>query len=67
MPITTVDVVTNVVSGVETSNNGYVITTTLKTGEYNNLGAFDHSIGYSTLENKYTHRFDTYIYGSGLR
>lgn len=67
MAITTVDVVTNVVSGVETSNNGYVIVTTLKTGEYKNLAAFDHSIGYSNLENRYTHRFDTYIFGSGLR
>ena len=67
MAITTVDVVTNVVSGVETSNNGYVIVTALKTGEYKNLGFFDKSIGYSTLESKYTHRFDTYIYGSGLR
>lgn len=67
MPITTVDVVTNVVSGVETSNNGYVIVTTLRTGEYKNLGAFDTSIGYSTLETRYTNRFDTYLYGSGLR
>lgn len=67
MPITTVDVVTNVVSGVETSNNGYVIVSALRTGEYKNLGAFDDSISYSDLENKYTNRFDTYIYGSGLR
>lgn len=67
MPITTVDVVTNVVSGVETSNNGFVITTTLRTGEYNSLGAFDDSIGYSALETRYTNRFDTYLYGSGLR
>jgi hypothetical protein len=67
MPITTVDVVTNVVSGVETINNGFVITTALRTGEYKNLAAFDHSIGYSALEARYTHRFDTYLYGSGLR
>jgi hypothetical protein len=67
MAITTVDVVTNVVSGVETSNNGFVITTALQTGEYKSLGAFDDSIGYSTLESRYTNRFDTYIYGSGLR
>ena len=67
MPITTVDVVKNVVSGVETSNNGFVITTTLRTGQYQHLAAFDHSIGYSALESKYTHRFDTYLYGSGLR
>lgn len=67
MAVTTVDVVTNVVSGVETINNGFVITTTLRTGEYDNLGAYDDSISYSDLESKYTNRFDTYIYGSGLR
>jgi len=68
MPISTTDVVTNVVSGVETSNNGFVIVTTLRTGEYKSLGAFDTSIGYSTLESKYTNRFDDITYytlGSG--
>lgn len=67
MPITTTDVVTNVVSGVETINNGYIIVTALRTGEYKNLAAFDDSISYSDLESKYTNRFDTYLYGSGLR
>ena len=67
MAITTTDVVTNVVSGVETINNGFVITTALRTGEYDNLGAFDDSISYNDLETKLTHRFDTYLYGSGLR
>lgn len=68
MPITTTDVVTNVVSGVETSNNGFVIVSALRTGEYKNLGAFDTSIGYSDLETKYTNRFDDITYytlGSG--
>jgi hypothetical protein len=67
MPITTTDVVTNVVSGVETSNNGYIIVTALRTGEYKNLAGRDSSISYATLETRYTDRFDTYIYGSGLR
>lgn len=67
MPITTVDVVTNIVSGVETSNNGFVITSTLRTGEYKNLGAFDTSITYSDLETKYTNRFDDYLFASGVR
>ena len=67
MPITTTDVVTNVVSGVETSNNGFVIVTTLKTGEYKSLPGRDSSIAYATLESRYTDRFDTYLYGSGLR
>lgn len=75
MPITTVDVVTNVVSGVETAKNATTVVYCQRTGEYQTLtdgvsgsGVYVTSLGYSTLESKYTNRFDDisyYTLGSG--
>jgi hypothetical protein len=63
MPITTTDVCTNVVSGVEVTNNGTTIVSCLSTGEYESINAtLDTSIGYTTLEAKLTNRFDDVTY-----
>ena len=63
MPISTIDLVTNCVSGVETSKNGTVTVSCLRTGEYKTIDTtFDTSIGYSTLETKLTDRFDDVTY-----
>jgi hypothetical protein len=63
MPITTTDVCTNVVSGVETAKNGTVIVSCSNVGVYKSINAtFESSLSYSTLENKYTNRFDDVNY-----
>lgn len=70
MSITTVDVVTNVVSGVETPKNGTCVVFCQRTGEYETLDSvYESSISYDDLENKYTNRFDDvnyYFIGSGI-
>lgn len=63
MPISTVDIVTNVVSGVEIPKNATCVTYCQRTGEYSSLNAtYETSIGYTSLENKYTNRFDDVTY-----
>jgi hypothetical protein len=62
MPITTTDVCTNVVSGVETQKNGTVIVSCANTGTYKTIASVDSSIGYNTLETKLTDRFDNVNY-----
>lgn len=63
MPISTTDVVTNVVSGVEVPKNATAVTYCQRTGEYETLNAtFETSIGYADLESKYTNRFDNITY-----
>ena len=63
MPVTTVDVVTNVVSGVETSKNATCVVFCQRTGEYEALNSeYETSIGYADLESKYTNRFDNITY-----
>jgi hypothetical protein len=63
MPVTTVDVVTNVVSGVETSKNATCVVFCQRTGEYEALNSeYETSIGYADLESKYTNRFDDVNY-----
>lgn len=63
MPITTTDVVTNVVSGVETTKNGTVVVSCSEAGEYNTINAtLDTSIAYTTAEAKLTNRFDDIYY-----
>lgn len=62
MPITTTDVCTNVVSGVETQKNGTVIVSCANTGTYKTITSVDSSIGYNTLETKLTDRFDDVNY-----
>lgn len=58
MPITTTDVVTNVVSGVETAKNATAVVYCMRTGSYETLNAtFEQSITYNNLEDKYTDRF----------
>jgi hypothetical protein len=67
MPVTTVDVVTNVVSGVETPKNATCVVFCQRTGEYEILNSeYETSIGYTDLESKYTNRFDdiTYYFAS---
>ena len=59
MAITTIDVVTNVVSGNESVKNAYTIVSCTRTGSYNDLNAsFEKSFTYNQLESKYTSRFD---------
>lgn len=63
MAITTTDVVTNVVSGVETPKNATCIVFCQRTGEYESLNSeYETSIGYTDLESKYTNRFDNITY-----
>lgn len=62
MPITTTDVCTNVVSGVETQKNGTVIVSCANTGTYKTITATDSSISYNALETKLTDRFDDVNY-----
>ncbi|NDG28603.1 hypothetical protein EB118_00670 [bacterium] len=63
MPITTTDVCTNVVSGVEVTNNGATVVSCLSTGEYESINAtLDTSIGYTTVEARLTNRFDDIYY-----
>jgi hypothetical protein len=63
MAITTTDVVTNVVSGVEVPKNATCVVFCQRTGEFETLNAtFETSIGYNELESKYTNRFDNINY-----
>lgn len=65
MAISTTDVVTNMFggSGVETSKNGTLVVSCLRTGEYeSSTTTFDSSIGYTTLEARLTNRFDDIYY-----
>lgn len=63
MPITTTDVVTNIISGVETPKNATIVVSCQRTGKYNKIDSiYDVSINYTTLENKYTNRFDDVTY-----
>ncbi|NDB57170.1 hypothetical protein EB001_01780 [bacterium] len=58
MAITTVDVVTNVVTGNETQYTGSVIVSCLRTGHYDSIHpTYEKSITYNNLETKYTDRF----------
>jgi hypothetical protein len=59
MAITTVDVVTNTVSGNEAIKNATTIVSCTRTGTYNNVNAiFEKSFTYNQIESKYTSRFD---------
>ena len=62
MAITTVDVVRNVVSGVEVIHNGNIVAGCLKTGVYSiqtsGTMSDDNTITYANLETKLTNRFD---------
>lgn len=63
MPISTTDVVTNVVSGVEVPKNATTVVFCQRTGQFEILNAtYETSIGYTALENKYTNRFDDIYY-----
>ena len=62
MALTTVDVVTNVVSGVEVPKNATIVVSCLRTGEYKISNAvYESSLTYNTLESKYTDRFQNNI------
>lgn len=63
MAITTTDVVTNVVSGVETPKNATCVVFCQRTGEYaTSDSTYETSVGYTDLESKYTNRFDNITY-----
>lgn len=63
MPISTTDVVTNVVSGVETPKNATCVVFCQRTGEFETLNStYETSVGYTDLESKYTNRFDDIYY-----
>lgn len=62
MPVTTTDVVTNVVSGVETPKNATTVVYCLPTGKYDKLDAvYETSLSYNSLEGTYTSRFSNKI------
>ena len=66
MAITTTDVVTNVVSGVEIPKNATCVVFCQRTGEYESLDSIhDVSIGYNALESLYTDLFDNVGYYTG--
>lgn len=66
MAITTTDVVTNVVSGVEIPKNATCVVFCQRTGEYEILDSiYDVSAGYNALETLYTDRFDDVNYYNG--
>jgi|694.fasta_scaffold30705_6 hypothetical protein len=63
MPISTVDVVTNIVSGVETLKNATCVVFCQRTGNYETLDStYETSISYTDLENRYSDRFDDTTY-----
>lgn len=63
MPISTTDVVTSVVSGVETPKNATCVVYCQRTGEYETLNSiYETSIGYTDLETKLSNRFDDVNY-----
>lgn len=58
MAVTTTDVVTNVVNGVEIPKNATTVISCQRTGVSSKLNTtFEHSLGYTVLEGKYTNRF----------
>jgi hypothetical protein len=66
MAITTTDVVTNVVSGVEIPKNATCVVFCQRTGEYETLDSiYDVSATYEALEILYTDRFDDVNYYNG--
>lgn len=63
MPISTTDVVTNVVSGNEVPKNATFVTYCQRTGTFSKLDStYETSIGYTALDSKYTNRFDDIYY-----
>jgi hypothetical protein len=62
MPISTVDVVTNVDPGRETQNTGSAVVYCTRTGNYVASSAQDVGISYEALESKYGNRFDDVTY-----
>lgn len=58
-----IDVVTNVVSGVLSPKNATTVVYCPNTGEYlSTSGVYETSISFDDLENKYTNRFDDINY-----
>jgi hypothetical protein len=63
MAMTTVDVVTNVVSGNETQKTGTVVVCCQRTGTFNTIDpTYEKNVTYNTLESRYTNRFDDVTY-----
>ena len=61
--MTTVDVVTNVVSGNETQKTGTVVVCCQRTGTFNTIDpTYEKNVTYNTLESRYTNRFDDVTY-----
>jgi hypothetical protein len=65
MAINTNDVVTNIVSGIETIKNGSIVTTCLRTGRYNTIAGNDNIYDYTALNTKETNRFGNIAYYNG--
>ena len=63
MAITTVDVVTNIVSGNEAQKTGTVVVCCQRTGVFKTINpTYEKNISYNTLESRYTNRFDDVTY-----
>ena len=59
MPVTTVDVVTNVVTNNETIKNATTVVNCYRTGAYNVSNAtYQQSVSYNDIQSRYTGRFD---------
>jgi hypothetical protein len=63
MAMTTVDVVTNVVSGNEAQKTGTVVVCCQRTGTFNTINpTYEKNVSYNDLESRYTDRFDAVNY-----
>jgi hypothetical protein len=63
MPINTIDVVTNIVSGNESQKTGTVVVSCQNTGTFDTIDpTYEKHITYNTLESLYGDRFDDVTY-----
>lgn len=63
MPISTTDVVTNIIAGNEDQRTGGIVVYCQRTGEYNASEiTYEKHITYNDLESRYTERFDDVTY-----
>lgn len=63
MPISTTDVVTNIIVGNEAQKTGTVVVCCQRTGTFNTIDpTYEKHVTYNTLESNYTDRFDDVTY-----
>ena len=62
MPVTTTDVITNAVSGVDTSKNGSAVVSCFPTGRFKSTTPVVSGVNYETMEARLENRFDDVTY-----